>query len=119
MLAEIRIWVACAGNNATYGTCTILAEVLCNGNNGLHCLVLHHNALSQQGLRVLLKACIGQDGVTLALQRASFARAEKAALPMHLDTVNPDGRYAFDLGAPAQRQMAMDLLQCAALAVPC
>jgi Leucine Rich repeat len=103
-----------SGNNAGFGACTVLAEVLTHGESTLAEVALHHNALTQQGVRRLLNASLASHtGVALHLQRASFVRADDAQLPSQLDRVNPDGHYAFDLADPVQRQMATDVLACA------
>jgi Ran GTPase-activating protein (RanGAP) involved in mRNA processing and transport len=103
-----------SGNNAGFGACTVLAEVLTHGESALADAALHHNALTQQGVRRLLNASLAsQNNAILHLQRASFVRADDVQLPAQLDRVNPDGRYAFDLGDPVQRQMAADVLACA------
>jgi hypothetical protein len=103
-----------AGNNAGYGTCAVIAEVL-GRNTVLREVALHHNTLTQQGIRILLKAIMARSSrdVAIMLQRASFAKADESMLPVTLDQVNPDGNYILDLHHPGQRQVAIDLVKCA------
>ena len=110
-----------AGNNAGYGACLVLADVVASSTT-LYEICLHHNALTQQGIRALLRAALQRAGraPAIMLQRASFVRAGESQLAMHkLDPVNPDGRYKLDLAQPAQRQVALDMLKCAAAVMLC
>ena len=102
------------GNNAGYGACVVIAEVVARSAT-LREVVLHHNALTQQGIRALLRAALQREGrgPAVMLQRASFVRADASQLPTTLDPVNPDGSYSLNLADPTQRQVAIDMLECA------
>eukprot|EP00892_Ulva_mutabilis_P004358 jgi/Ulvmu1/2294/UM013_0141.1 len=107
-----------SGNNAGYPCCLVFAETLAT-NTTLDSLLLHHNPLSQEGIRSLTRAIIaaGSRPLRLALQHASFSKltdaGQHAQHALKLDPVNPDGNYRFDLAHPAQRQVAIDLIKLA------
>lgn len=101
------------GNNASYSTCVVAAEML-DRNASLRVLALPVNPLTQQGIQALLRAIIKHADRALAveLQLASFAKVDASLLPVVLDPCNPDGTYCLDLGRPVHRQTAVDLIRC-------
>jgi Leucine-rich repeat (LRR) protein len=105
-----------SGTRASASTSVVAASLL-SKNSTLQSLRLHHNSLTQHGVRVLLLAVLLQADrdLVIELQGASLVKQDASSLPVVLDAANPDGTYSIDLSHPGQRQVVIDLARSALL----